>query len=61
MINILVMPLALEPTEHKYDGLLDQGLSISTNIIELLQDKEGDKKLQYQTWEVSHSLGRSYL
>ena len=32
MINILVMPLALGPTEHKYDDLVDQGLSILTNI-----------------------------
>ena len=51
MINILVVPLALEPTEHKHDGLLDLGLSISTTIERSPRQeaRQDVKKLQYQT------------
>ena len=47
MINILVMPLALEPTEYKYYGLPDLGLPISTNIEYYLRQEAGQdaKKL----------------
>ena len=51
MINILVMPLALEPTEHKSDGHWHIECSPRQEA------RQDAKKLQYQTWEISHSKG----